>query len=316
MKLLRVFGLVAGVHALALLVILANPGCSTAVKGPPVPSDTVLRSADVPAPVPAPAPAARAGVYVSPPESVRPVNAPVTPPPAGAMAAAAPAPTDVSPATVRFVPTRPGTPVAGALAAEKVAEVTPAATYVVRPGDSLWTIARRHKLAVSDLTAANGLAANAALQPGRKLVIPSKSAPVTPGAPSTGGVAAPKAAEPAPAPKVAADGVRHVVQSGETLGVIARNYGVRSADIAVANRITDPARIRAGTELIIPGWQAVNGKAAKAPSTPAAPAAPAAATPAPAAPPAVPVLTTEPAPAPAVPVIRIDDGPVSPAPKP
>ena len=315
MKLLRVFGLVAGVHALALLVILANPGCSTAVKAPPVPSDTVLRSAD--APPPPPAPAARAGVYVSPPESVRPVNAPVTPPPAGAMAVAAPAPADLSPATVRFVPTRPGTPVAGALAAEKVSEVTPAATYVVRPGDSLWTIARRHKLAVSDLTAANGLAANAALQPGRKLVIPSKSAPVAPGAPSTGGVPAPKAAEPAPAPKVAADGVRHVVQSGETLGVIARNYGVRSAEIAVANRITDPARIRAGTELIIPGWQAVNGKAAKAPAAATAANAPASGSaPTPAAPPSVPVLTTEPAPAPAVPVIRIDDGPVSPAPKP
>jgi LysM repeat protein len=208
------------------------------------------------------------------------------------------------------VPTRPGTPVAGALAAEKVAEVTPAATYVVRPGDSLWTIARRHKLAVADLTAANGLAANAALQPGRKLVIPAKSAPVAAGAPSTGGIPAPKAAEPVPAPKVAGDGVRHVVQSGETLGVIARNYGVRQADIAVANRITDPARIRAGTELIIPGWQAVNGKAAKAPAAAAAPA------PAPAAAPTVPVLVTEPAPAPAVPVIRIDDGPVSPAPKP
>lgn len=311
MKLLRVFGLVAGVHALALLVILANPGCSTAVKAPPVPSDTVLRSADAPPAPPAPAPSAAASGYASPPESVRPVSPPVTPPPAGAMASAASVPTEVSPATVRFVPTRPGTPVAGALAAEKVAEVTPAATYVVRPGDSLWTIARRHKLAVSDLTAANGLAANAALQPGRKLVIPAKSAPVAPGAPSTGGVAAPKAAEPAPAPKLAGDGVRHVVQSGETLGVIARNYGVRQAEIAVANRITDPARIRAGTELIIPGWQAVNGKAAKAPA--ASTAAPAsAATSAPAL--SVPVLTTEPAPA--VPVIRIDDGPVSPAPKP
>jgi LysM repeat protein len=100
-----------------------------------------------------------------------------------------------------------------------------------------------------------------------------------------------------------------VVQSGETLGVIARNYGVRQAEIAVANRITDPARIRAGTELIIPGWQAVNGKAAKAPAAPAAAAAPApAATPK--------VLVVAPEPAPEVPVIRIDDGPVSPAPKP
>jgi LysM repeat protein len=225
------------------------------------------------------------------------------------MAGTAPAAEEASAAIVRFIPTRPGTPVAGAIAAEKVADVTPAAAYVVRPGDSLWTIARRHKLTVADLTAANGLAANAALQPGRKLIIPSQSVPVAPGAPSTGGVPTPKAAESAPAPKLAADGVRHVVQSGETLGVIARNYGVRQAEIAVANRITDPARIRAGTELIIPGWQAVNGKAAKAPAAPAAAAAPApAATPK--------VLVVAPEPAPEVPVIRIDDGPVSPAPKP
>jgi LysM repeat protein len=222
---------------------------------------------------------------------------------------------------VRFVPTRPGTPVAGALVAEKVVDVTPATTYVVKPGDNLWTIARKHKLTVADLTAANGVAANTSLQPGRKLVIPAKSAPIPPGTASAGGEAPAKAAAPVAATPAKAPGetVRHMVRTGETLGTIARAYGVRQADIAVANRIADPAKIQAGTELVIPGGKAAaarNGKSAKgagkaegaagkspaktetAPATPAAEAA--------AAPPAPPV----------VPIIRIDDSPITPAPKP
>lgn len=33
----------------------------------------------------------------------------------------------------------------------------PVMQYVVRPGDSLWTIARRHRVSVRDITAANNL---------------------------------------------------------------------------------------------------------------------------------------------------------------
>ncbi len=106
--------------------------------------------------------------------------------------------------------------------------------------------------------------------------------------------------------------MKHVVKSGETLGTIARNYGVRQSDIAVANHISDPARIQAGMELIIPGWQAATGKNGKGSAksatgadakgdpkveSAASPAAPAAIAP------------------PVVPIIRIDDSPVTPAPK-
>ena len=116
------------------------------------------------------------------PAPVAPAGAPsvpvaATPPLIDQNAAAAAALADGS-ASVRFTPTRPGTPVAGALQSEKVADVTPATTYVVRPGDSLWSIAKKHKLTVGDLTAANGIAANANLQPGKKLVIPAKSGAV------------------------------------------------------------------------------------------------------------------------------------------
>jgi LysM repeat protein len=40
---------------------------------------------------------------------------------------------------------------------------------------------------------------------------------------------------------------------GETLGAIARKYGVKQGDIAVANNITDPRKIQPGQELVIPG---------------------------------------------------------------
>lgn len=47
--------------------------------------------------------------------------------------------------------------------------------------------------------------------------------------------------------------VIHVVQGGESLSGIARQYGVDMADIQQANEITDPSRIFVGQQLTIPG---------------------------------------------------------------
>ena len=86
------------------------------------------------------------------------------------------------------------------------------------------------------------------------------------------------------------------MKPGESLSVIARNYGVRQSEIALANGITDPTRLQAGTEIVIPGVSAP--KAAKTPDAkPGDPATP---------PPAPPVI----------PVIRLEESPVTPAPKP
>ncbi len=303
MKILKIFGVVVGLHVLALLLIFANPGCSTARKPAPVPGDTVAKeaapAASVSAALPTPAPAADAPPVV--PASAASAPAASTPPlfdPSAPAVAAAPAGAD-SANSVRFTPTRPGTPVAGALQAEKTADVTPASTYVVRPGDSLWSIAKKHGLTVADLTVANGIAANANLQPGKKLVIPARSGAMTPAVAPLPAAAA-KAARPAKsaAPKAAVDGVRHVVKPGESLSVIARNYGLRQSEIALANGISDPARIQAGMELVIPGVAAPkSSKPAAADAKAGGPEA------------------TPPAP-PVIPVIRIDESPVTPAPKP
>lgn len=44
----------------------------------------------------------------------------------------------------------------------------------------------------------------------------------------------------------------HIVQSGETLEAIARQYGLTAAELAAANNIQNPDRIIIGTSLIIP----------------------------------------------------------------
>jgi LysM repeat protein len=109
--------------------------------------------------------------------------------------------------------------------------------------------------------------------------------------------------------------MRHVVKPGETLGGIARRYGVKQGEIAVANNITDPRKIQPGQELIIPAKSAAKGaKGAKAgpPETARSEAAAPAASQAP----ADQDLDAGLKPASAdVPVVRVDDTPAGAQPK-
>lgn len=47
--------------------------------------------------------------------------------------------------------------------------------HVVRPGDSLWHIARRYDVKINDITRHNGLAEDAVIRPGHKLEVPIQS---------------------------------------------------------------------------------------------------------------------------------------------
>lgn len=246
MKILKIFGIVVGIHVFALILIFANPGCSSTSKPAPTPADTVSK-ADAPPTITMPAPAAPVPTLDTTPTV-----------------------TAAGEGGVRFNPTRPGSPAATTLVAEPVTGVTPATTYTVKSGDNLSTIAKKNHVTVADLTATNNLKPTAILREGQKLIIPGKSQTSVTAAPRTTTTTAAKSPVTAATPKPGDDVVKHVVKSGEMLSTIAQRYGVKSADIAVANNISDPKKIRPGQELIIPGWQAGSAKTPKpAPKPPA-----------------------------------------------
>ncbi len=251
MKLLKIFGIVAGIHAFALVLIFANPGCSASSKATRD-SDTLADT--------------QSSAIVSVPQLG---PAPTNLPPADDRAStqlnafsgepsvmASPIAFNPDAAAVsgdgRFRPTRPHTTVATALRAEPVKDVVPVSTYTVARGDSLWSIAKRNNLTVSELAEANNLRASSMLKVDQKIIIPGQAYTSNPSygpAKSVEQPAAPKA------PVSTAKKMVHVVDSGQTLGGIARKYDVSVGAIATANNISDPAKIRPGQELIIPGWK-------------------------------------------------------------
>ncbi len=109
-----------------------------------------------------------------------------------------------------------------------------AQTYVVRPGDTLWSIARRHGVSVEAFVSANRLSHPDSLQLGQRLVIPGAS---------SGGATSPSAA---PATRI-----MHVVVAGETLWSIARRYRVPVDGLVEINRLADPDALRLGQRLVI-----------------------------------------------------------------
>jgi LysM repeat protein len=312
MKILKIFGVVVGIHLFALVLIFANPGCSSTTKPPPAPIDTVARTDAAPTitvPTSNPMPTGdMAGSPVSPAPAFNP-DAPAT---------------YASSSSVHFTPTRPNTAVASTLVTQPVTDVTPASTYAVKSGDSLWTIARKNHITYSELAAANNLKTSATLHEGQKLIIPGKvSPPATSTAsstPATSGSAAGKGTDTNTtasnaAAKASGEPMKHVVKSGETLGAIARQYDVKQGEIAVANNITDPKKIRPGMELIIPGWKATGGKSGKSNANESKANAAKNTEPKP----VFNIIEPDKNPPPAapgeVPVIKVDENPLTPAPK-
>ncbi|MEX2500775.1 MAG: LysM peptidoglycan-binding domain-containing protein, partial [Trueperaceae bacterium] len=135
-------------------------------------------------------------------------------------------------------------------------------TVDVKPGDSLWRIARTYDTTPAQIAAANGIAETAVLQPGDALTIPGAVAHDGSG-PNIGGFASPVI----------------TVSPGDTLWDIARRYDTTVADLINANDL-DGASLQAGQELRLVGASGTTeGNAAAAAATddptdtvPAAPA--------------------------------------------
>ncbi len=104
------------------------------------------------------------------------------------------------------------------------------AIHVVKPGDTVYSIARAYNVPPDAVLAANGIRDAKNIRPGQKLVIPSV----------------------------------HRVQKGETIYGIARQYGVTADAILKANGMKAGDTLKAGALIYIPG-----GEAPKTASNPA-----------------------------------------------
>lgn len=103
------------------------------------------------------------------------------------------------------------------------------AEYVVQTGDTLGGIAHRHGLTAGALAAANGIGKDAPIRVGQKLVIPGEGQ------------------------HIRSPARLHEVESGNTLGGIARRYGVTIDALLEANHLRKTDRLRIGQKLVIPG---------------------------------------------------------------
>lgn len=156
---------------------------------------------------------------------------------------AASAPT-VSPARIA-----PSAPAVTSLTASQTAP-RPARTYTIQDGDSLWSISQRHGVAMEALAAENRLAVTAPLRPGTILAIPSAPAETASSSPAQ--TKPTRAARPART-RTAGVTVTHIVQSGETLWNIAKEYESSVEILAELNDLGDSDRIKPGQRLAVSG---------------------------------------------------------------
>jgi LysM repeat protein len=120
--------------------------------------------------------------------------------------------------------------------------------HVVRKGDTLASIAKQHGVTAKALARANKLQKGSPLKLGRTLVIPEPDE-----------VDAEDKVPPAARSKLVVSGekvpggVRHTVQPGQTLWIIARAYNVKGGEIAKRNDMATNTAVAAGQTLFIPG---------------------------------------------------------------
>jgi LysM repeat protein len=156
-------------------------------------------------------------------------------------------------------------------------------THTVERGENLFRIALRYGVTVEALAAANNITDPTHIFVGQVLVIPgaavqdSNQAPAQPQAPAQAQAAPPNPPENAPAAnQPPANAVYYTVQSGDTLNIIAKKFGLSWVDLSNANNLSNANVIQPGQQLIIPGSSSPAGSATvpSVPNTAAAPVVP------------------------------------------
>jgi LysM repeat protein/membrane protease YdiL (CAAX protease family) len=106
-------------------------------------------------------------------------------------------------------------------------ELAPTETYIVQHGDSLSDIAARYETTVDELLRLNDLPEPSLLYAGQAIVVPGRS-------------------------QAAVTTTVHVVEAGETLGLIADKYGTTVEALRELNDLPEPDIISVGASLVVP----------------------------------------------------------------
>jgi len=106
-------------------------------------------------------------------------------------------------------------------------EPGPTETYIVQPDDSLSDIAAKYETTVDELLRLNDLAQPDLLYDGQAILVPRR-------------------------PEAAVTTTVHVVEAGETLGLIADRYGTTIEVLLELNDLPEPDIVPVGTSLVVP----------------------------------------------------------------
>ncbi|MCR5046981.1 MAG: M23 family metallopeptidase [Treponema sp.] len=121
-------------------------------------------------------------------------------------------------------------------------------THLVQKGETLYSISRKYQITVSELRAANGLSESDVLKFGQKLNVPTpdieNAAALNSSSLSTGSVYSNDNLE------------TYVAQKGDTYYRIARERGIKVAELFALNNLGSDASLKAGQKLRVPSKDA------------------------------------------------------------
>ncbi len=142
----------------------------------------------------------------------------------------------------------PSTTMTTSLSAQSSATTVKRATsygvYVVKKGDTLYSIAKRYRISVAELQRINGISDPSKLAVGQELKVPQASS-----APAS----KPALVTPLPGTK------RYKVQPGDTLSSIARKFQTSVAELQKLNNFSNPNQLVVGALILVPATSSSSG---------------------------------------------------------